>query len=130
MAFTPWSGKGGKVSLGGTPVDLPVVNWQGKESIDTVETTNALSSGWKTRITQNKDLTGSMTVVYDSGDAEPETAFALGASLAGKLYKGGSTKFISGTFIIKSRTWKVSPRNPAAVEVDIEFESDGAVTHG
>lgn len=128
MPATYWSGAGGKITVGAT--DLPVVNWSAKQAIDTFETTNALSSGSKTRGTQNADLTGTATVVYDSVDVVPSAAFAVGSSATTLLYKGGSTKYLSATLIIKSHSWKVSPRNAAAVEVDIEFESTGAVTHG
>lgn len=130
MAATYWSGAGGSINIGATPIILPVVNWSGKQSVDTFETTSALSSGYKTRQTQNGDFSGSATVVYDSVDVIPSTAFAVGATLACKFLKGGSTKYISCNAIIKSHSWKVSPRNPAAVEVDIEFESTGAVSHG
>lgn len=130
MAATYWSGAGGSIKIGVTPIILPVVNWSGKEAVDTFEFTNALDSGYKTRGTQNGDFTGSATVVYDSVAVIPTTDFAVGATVAAKFMKGGSTKYVSCNAIIKSHSWKVSPRNPAAVEVDIEFESTGTVTHG
>lgn len=128
MAATYWSGASGKITF--NAVDIPVVNWSGKESVDTFEFTNALSSGWKERGTQNKDFSGSATAVYDSVDSIPTTHFAVGASATALFYKGGAGTYVTCTVIIKSHSWKVSPRNPAAVEVDFEWESTGAVTHG
>lgn len=130
MAATYHSGSGGSIKIGVTPIILPIVNWSGKHAIDTYETTNALSAGWKERGTQNADFTGTATVVYDSTGVIPTVDFAVGASLDCKFMKGSSTKYISCTVILKSHSWKVSPRNAAAVEVDIEWESTGAITHG
>ena len=101
-------------------------------SLDTIETTDKDSAGWKTFTDGDKSWTasGSANLDWDAAEniTQTYTDFVAGTAVALDIGSANNSKFYSGNGIINSFNFE-GPRNALAT-FSFEVQGTGALTEG
>ena len=119
------SGKTGKLLLGAT--QLHITEWSLDDMVDTPESTDSESNGWKTRIVGQADFNGSFSGFWDDTTSPMTQGFTPGTAGTIKCYVN-ATAFYSGPVLIAKLSPSVPIKTGDPVEFKGEFVGNGALT--
>lgn len=121
------TGKGGKVTIGGSSTVGEAKQWTINPGRDIIETT-PLGVDAKTKIYGLFDWTAKMTANWDPGDTTGQMAI-VNALIGGTTidfagFQDGTHNY-AGTCLVKGYSIKVEPNS--AIEIDFDLEGSGAL---
>lgn len=123
---TFWAGNGGKVTKGGTNINIQ--EWTMEKSARLVDLTHSGTLGWALYKSALKEASGTVKASWDSTQlVETTLAMDVAAEVTILMYLGTSGKAFTAPIVIEKLSYEVNNQN-GFVMYNFSWKNQGAVT--